>query len=237
MNRMLQVAAYCAVLVPVGAQAAVFDFSFNGPAVSGLLRLTYEANPNAGPLAGTSPNPYDPVGSYIVTNISGTFSNSNLGIVDAAVLGLVPVNNAIPDADNLRAPKSFSRFLIKNGVQSDIPGAPPAPGLSFDNLFYPGGSPQTSTDYPFSGGLFDIYGLMFNIQGDKAVNLWSNGVVPGGGLNYGVAVANRTDLLDYTSGVSIAAVPEPASWLLLVGGFGLAGGMLRRRGRMTVRYL
>jgi hypothetical protein len=226
---MLQVAACCALLAPVGAHASVFDFSFAGPAVSGMLRLTYEANPNAGPLAGTSPNPYDPVGSYIVTAISGTFSNSNLGIVDAAVTGLVPVNNATPDPQNLRAPKSFSRFLIEKGVQSDQPGAPPAPGLSFDNLYYPGGSPQTSTDYPFSGGLFDIYGLMFTIQGDKAVNLWSNGVQPGAGLNYGVAVATRVELLDYTSGVSIAAVPEPAVWLMMIGGFGLVGATLRRR--------
>ena len=29
--------------------------------------------------------------------------------------------------------------------------------------------------------------------------------------------------------VNAAAVPEPASWALMIGGFGMAGGMLRRR--------
>jgi hypothetical protein len=30
-------------------------------------------------------------------------------------------------------------------------------------------------------------------------------------------------------GNGAAAVPEPASWALMIGGFGMAGGMLRRR--------
>ena len=32
-----------------------------------------------------------------------------------------------------------------------------------------------------------------------------------------------------------AAVPEPATWALMIGGFGIAGGALRRRQRQTVR--
>ena len=34
--------------------------------------------------------------------------------------------------------------------------------------------------------------------------------------------------------ISIAAVPEPASWALMLGGFGLIGGALRRRGMASV---
>ena len=61
---------------------------------------------------------------------------------------------------------------------STTPGLP-APNngfLSYDNLFYPGGSPQTASDYPFRGGCLDIYGLMFSIGGGRVVNtFWSNG--------------------------------------------------------------
>ena len=39
----------------------------------------------------------------------------------------------------------------------------------------------------------------------------------------------------YTS-ITVAAVPEPAAWGLMVLGFGLAGAALRRRPRVSLRY-
>ncbi len=121
----------------------------------------------------------------------------------------MPSNPANPDLINLLAPKIFGFYPITNGVQS--PGGT-APGLSNDNLFYPAGAPQTASDYPFHGGFLDIYGLVFTIADGNAVNLWSNGDVPGTGLTYGVGVTNGTDLLDYATPVALtAAVPEPAT--------------------------
>ena len=35
---------------------------------------------------------------------------------------------------------------------------------------------------------------------------------------------------------NIGAVPEPANWALMIGGFGMIGGAMRRRQRMTVRF-
>lgn len=235
MKRFYRILAIAAVTsVSAVADASIFAFKVNGPGVSADLLMTYEPNANTGVLPGTSPNPVDPIGSFVITGISGTYSNTNLNIANAVVTGLVPVNYASPDPQNRNAPHSFSRLLIKNGVQSDVPGAPPAPGLSYDNLFYPDGSPKTSTDYPFSGGVFDIYGVVFTIANGYAVNLWSNGVQLGVGLNYGTAITDRIDLLDYTSGVSIAAVPEPASWMLMIGGFALIGAAMRRRSATPV---
>jgi hypothetical protein len=166
------------------------------------------------------------VGSYVITGISGTFSDATLGIENAAITGLAGLNRVSPEATNLLAPNSFSLLPVANGV--DSPGGI-SPGLHYDNLFYKSGSPQTASDYPFAGGLFDIYGMVFTIEGGNSVNFWSNGAVPGQGLNYGAAVTDGKDVLDYTGGLAVSAVPEPAVWALMILGFGFVGGALRRR--------
>lgn len=207
------------------AQAASVSFKLSGPGVSGTIDLTYAPNPNTGPVGGSSPNAFDPVGSYIVTGASGSFSNSNIG-VNSTISGIVPSQPANPTADNLLAPHSFGFFPISGGVLT--PGGV-APGFSYDNLFYPGGSPQTASDYPFFGGVLDIYGLVFTLLDGKAVNLWSAGDF-GGGPTYGLGVTDGRSVLDYVdSGVSLSAVPEPATWALMIAGFGMVGAVARRR--------
>ncbi|MCW6506983.1 hypothetical protein [Lichenifustis flavocetrariae] len=209
-----------AVMIPSISQAQTLNLSFSGPGVAAALTLTVSPDLNTGPL-GTSPNQYDPVGSYTINSVSGTFSDTNngLGITNATITGFAKLNQVDPEHGNLLAPARFSLFTVANGV--DDGSGHPSPGLHYDNLFYPSGSPQTATDYPFHGGAFDIYGLVFTIAGGDAVNLWSNGNTPGG-LNYGVAVTDGTDVLDYTSGVS--AVPLPSSAPMFGAAlFGLAG--------------
>ncbi len=209
---------------PAQAQQAQFDVSGSG--ISASIFLAYMADQNQGPI-GTSPNTFDPVGSFVVTGITGTFSDSNIaGLTDVAITGIVPSNPGLPTSDNLLAPHSFGFYPVANGVAGPDGTAP---GFSYDDLFYPGGSPQTATSYPFSGGVFDIYGLVFTLANGDAVNLWSNGNVPGLGLNYGVGVTNGTDVLDYESPVTVAAVPEPSSWALMLIGFGAMGLSIRRR--------
>ncbi len=41
---------------------------------------------------------------------------------------------------------------------------------------------------------------------------------------------------DLTFSATIAAVPEPASWMMMISGFGILGGAMRRRTRVSVRY-
>lgn len=41
---------------------------------------------------------------------------------------------------------------------------------------------------------------------------------------------------DLTFSATITAVPEPANWALMIGGFGLVGGAMRRRARVSVTY-
>jgi PEP-CTERM motif len=190
------------------AHADTFQFSFSGSGVSGTVALTYGTATDA---------KYGQ--AFEVTGASGTFSDANIGIVDAAITGLQPINHATPDPTNLLAPADFSRFAVASGTMDG--------SLSYDNLLYPGGSPQTATDYPFHGGFVDIYGLLFDIGNGEVVNFWSNGVTPGNDfVDYGASVASSATTLDYISG-GVAATPEPSTlWLL---GTGLLGTLLWRR--------
>ena len=207
-----------AASLPWQASASTVTFTFAGGGVSGTVNLTYGAATDA-----TYPDAFE------VTGISGFFSDSNngLNIVNAAIGSLVAINHATPEPTNLLAPNDFSRFAVAAGLPAQNNGT-----LSYDNLFWPGGSPQTATDYPFHGGFLDIYGLLFDIGGGRVVNLWSNGDFTGSGsgpIDYGAAVATSQAALDYVSGGVAASVPEPSTLLLLgAAAFGFVGRMRRK---------
>jgi len=40
----------------------------------------------------------------------------------------------------------------------------------------------------------------------------------------------------YSRGVSVDAVPEPATWAMFIGGFGLIGGAMRSRKKVSARF-
>jgi PEP-CTERM motif-containing protein len=202
----MALAALLAGAAVVGeACASSIAVNLDGPGVSGSLLLTYGTASD-----GKYPNAYE------ITEINGTFSDSNNGLNIVNVMvgdSLVPITHAAPDATNLLAPQDFSKFSVASGLPPQTHGA-----LTYDNLFYPGGSPQTATDYSPHGGFLDIYGLMFSIDDGKVINFWSNGASGNGIVDYGVAVANSSVGLDYVEGGVAAAVPEPGSLLLLAGG-------------------
>lgn len=58
------------------------------------------------------------------------------------------------------------------------------------------------------------------------------------GWNTNVNVARNPGYAFTTAQMYLAAVPEPASWTLMIGGFGMVGAAMRRRRRatITVRY-
>lgn len=207
-------AALLATAVPVTASAATATVTLSSATVSANLTLTYGPDTD-----GKYPE------AFVVTGISGTFSDLAAGVSNATVLGLVKAAINTPEHDNLLAPANFSRFAVASGL------APISGGfLSYDNLFWPGGAPQTASDYPAYGGFVDIYGLLFRIGDGKVVNLWSNGVFGGPvvGPIYGVAVATVDQALSYSGGIT-GVVPEPASAILMLLGLGATGLAARRR--------
>lgn len=201
------------------ARATPVQIGFNGGGASGHASLTVGPDATAG----------DPAGAQLIGNASGTFSDGNLGITDALITGVVARNFATPTnpADIGLLPTSFSYIPSVGGVNQGI-------GASYDELFYPDGSPVVCNpdEYPFSGGFLDIFGVMFSLDNGDAVNLFSWGVIPGGpSLNFGLTVLTGSDSIGWSpidaSYDVRAAVPEPNMlWLF---GAGLLGLLAWRR--------
>ena len=171
---------------------------------------------------GSSTDSKYPGQAFEVTGISGTFSdlNNGLNIVNAAIGPLEAINVATPEPTNLLAPHDFSKFLVASGTAH---GA-----LTYDNLYWPGGSPQTASSYPPHGGILDIYGLLFDIGGGEVVDLFSNGQTGPGPINYGVGVGTSATELDYMHG-GVSITPEPGTFVMLGSGIIGLGAILRRK--------
>lgn len=201
--------------------------SDSGTPFSGYADLTLQPDPKASSTFPTPPDPPpagprpDPAGAQLIVDATGGFSGH-------AITGVQPLNGASPSAGEY-LPGSFSALLASNAPHGD-------PAVTFDNLFYASGSPlvclnidsngNTTIGYPFSGGFLDVYGVVFTLDNGDLLDLWSNGVMPGPGLNYGAilfapATQNYQVLSSQFNGVR-ATVPAPRSiWLFGAGLLGL----------------
>jgi hypothetical protein len=210
------------VAITPAVKADSFNFSFNGGGLSASGVLT----------TSNTPVPGVP-GAFQVTGITGTFSDSNFGISNAAITGIQATS-------------------LPSGINPDGTFVPPGSpgdgfGFSYDNLYYPDGTspvvcpPPAPGDphepYPFGGGFLDIYGVLFSVEGGYSVDLWSNGVLPDIGLTYGAGDSIKGSPLSVVGepfsgpGVtfSTSPVPEPGSLMLLgTGLLGLTGTLARK---------
>lgn len=82
---------------------------------------------------------------------------------------------------------------------------------------------------------------IFNISGDGGVGTnWmlqtvTFGVNATSTLSF-AAIGTSDSLGGYLDDIGLTGVPEPASWAMMIAGFGVVGGAMRRRTRTTVTY-
>ena len=206
---------FAAAIAPL-ATAETFSFSFNGGGItsSGTLTAILAPDDTTGVV---TPDTFE------VTDIMGTFSDTNVGIAGTITGLYMPISYVTVLAATASNPVGFT-----------------SGGLSYDDLFFPlGNSPADCPGYPFSGGDFDILGVAFNVSGGFVGEFFSDGMVPGfSGPVYAAADADANGLLDNPNaggdsglvGVtgSFTATPEPGTLLLLGSGLALAAVMRRR---------
>jgi hypothetical protein len=213
------------------AHANVVRINFSGAVGSGHADLTI------GPArADDVVDPSHP--PLAITGASGAFGG-------VAITGVRDIDHTTAPGEVL--PWSYSLF--------SIPGHGDHDGVSYNNLFYPGGSPlicfvDGSLVYPFSGGFLDLMGVMFTLDNGDFLDLWSFGnTAPGffgpgwpGGLTYGMSLIQPNGDGGYevvgAPPFATASVPEPDFlWLLGAGVFGLLAwrrtSEMRKRTRDT----
>lgn len=173
-----------------------------------------------------------------ITGIGVSFDGTNftMTMTTAGTIGTTPgtyyvwgINrgNGVPRLQFVGAPPAIKPKLRFNAVDLTYPdGSSVIGGLSF---------PPSFTSYP---GLVSVNGNMLTAILPAALvpsngydfshyqfTVWAH--VPDGPLDDSPSNAR---IADFSRTVNIAgAVPEPASWAMLVTGFGLAGAVLRRR--------
>lgn len=126
-----------------------------------------------------------------IINATGSFNG-------VAITGVQPLNNATPPPGE-KLPESYSLF--------EIPGYGDHDGISYNNLYYPLGSPEICfingvLVYPFSGGIFDLMGTLLTLADDTYVDLFSFGDM-GKGIMYGLK------LIKPLAGGGFEAIPLP----------------------------
>lgn len=221
MRLMTACAAVALFAFASGANASVVRIHFGGAAGSGYADLTLQtANPDDVVDPGKIP--------LAITNATGVFGG-------AAITGVLASNPLPPPPGETLIPGSYSLF--------SIPGYGDHDGVSYDNLFYPDGSPQicyidgVGFVFPFSGGVFDLLGVMFTLDNGNLLDLWSFGVVDPNagvfppfvnGLTYGMKLIQPNgqggyDVLALPPFAAVS-VPEPDFlWLFGAAAVGLFG--------------
>jgi len=147
-------------------------------------------------------------------------------------------------------PASAAHFVFTSDdfdMVFDLPTSP-TPDYSYPNaLFLIYGAHMTLDGSPIQNNIAFIsanYPFLPNMVGGFSYDGQTTHTFQGVQLYSGTEaaptfVAGTYHLTGYTDGVAgtlVISVPEPASWAMMVGGFGMMGGAMRRRRTMRLRF-
>lgn len=159
------------------------------------------------------------------TTLTGTDATLNVFNLDGFkasdtntfTINLTPGSNALINVSGNAGLIWSAGIFINGGDASNILwNFSDATSLSFYNIDLRGSVLAPHADYnPGGWGVINGQVVVNSFSGN-----WSTGATQVNSVNYQGGLLNL---------VPTAAVPEPATWALMIGGFGLAGAMLRRR--------
>ena len=208
--------ANAAIVITQGPGTALGAFSFSVSGTNITINETWTNTSNVfllftGLTAGVSYT----VTKKVINNSGSTWSSVANELLDPGV-----------DAADPKPQPSFVPVGWSTSNNSD--------GLSFDQ----GGSiPRVSSAFPTvvvdelsdTRDFIDFLGGPGVASGAPMFTM-SYGLIDGSGANDGFLLSQRVNVR------SVAAVPEPGSWLMMMAGFGIVGGVARRRMRTSISY-
>ena len=200
------------------ALAAMVAASLAAPASAAVVVLDFEGVGNL-----------NPVGNFYAPDF--TFSPSTLAVVDSDAGGTGNIANE-------PSPSTVMFFLDgSNAILNATNGF--TNGFSF---YYSSSTAASVTVYSGANATGDVLGVLNlsaqfadNCSGDPTGGFcnWSAIGVSFAGTAYSIdfgGTANQTAFDNITFGSANPGVPEPATWAMMIMGFGLVGASMRRRG-------
>jgi PEP-CTERM motif len=223
-------------VIATGASAAptllVSDVGYTGPGLNLSAFATGDYNFTFGPIT---------VDQYIFTASPGGSggyqyggNSGNGSVVGQGGYGLADNGSFGADAVYIGVDSGtgFDKLVIKSGV--------PVSQLGFFANYAPGvGDDPTISALDQFGNVFETFDLaaLAPISTPGGFNEFAfRGIADDTADIYGLQFGGSYLLLTGTAdGVPIGA-PEPATWALMIGGFGFVGAAMRRRRNVTVSY-
>lgn len=144
---------------------------------------------------------------------------------------------------------SAANFRVLSASAQNTPGALIASGTAaLSHIAGPAGPSFATTDYSFNVNALQLgagnYFLAFQNVTPIFSDYLSAGVAQSGafqsdngGVSYAAKYQNIGSVALSVSGEVLAAggVPEPATWAMMIIGFGAVGGVMRRKSKVTTR--
>jgi hypothetical protein len=181
--------------------------AFSVPAQAGHYLFQYDGNADYSDVGSPMSATIHFITSSTLNALGGYDILSATGVIDGnAILGLEPNPNQPDQYGN--GFYIYDNVLFASGPALDAPGVVVNTASLQYNFGY---DPDGFTEDPAN----PYYGL--SSDGTTHINPVTGHVVN----NYKISIGNAS--------LTEEAVPEPASWALMVAGFGLAGSVMRRR--------